>query len=106
MKLYFGNIFVSCFHSDTLTLLCFRAIQVDHQTFALSKLDVTGNGNDDIIVCSWDGQTYILDQEKNSVRFQLDEPVQAFCSGYYSITPGENPVPCLVYMTFWNKVST
>lgn len=86
-------------------IFLFRAIQVDHQTFALSKLDVTGNGCDDIIVCSWDGQTYILDQDKNSVRFQLDEPVQAFCSGHYSVIPGQPSVPCLVYMTFWNKVS-
>lgn len=80
------------------------AIQVDHQTFALSKLDVTGNGYDDIIVCSWDGQTYILDQEKNSVRFQLDEPVQAFCTGNYSLALGQKPSPCLVYVTFWNKI--
>ncbi|GLV45811.1 hypothetical protein CBL_02831 [Carabus blaptoides fortunei] len=80
------------------------AIQVDHQPFALEKLDVSGNGSDDIIVCSWDGQTYILDQEKNSVAFHLDEPVKAFCCGYYTVTPEVKPVPSLVYVTFWNKV--
>ncbi|KAJ8952025.1 hypothetical protein NQ318_023466 [Aromia moschata] len=80
------------------------AIAVDHQVFALTKLDVTGNGSDDIVVCSWDGQTYILDQEKNSVRFHLDEPVQAFTSGYYNVEPNEPAVTCLVYVTFKNKI--
>lgn len=77
---------------------------VDHQVFALTKLDVTGNGADDIVVCAWDGQTYILDQNKNVVRFQLDEAVQAFESGYYTLAPDEVPVTCLVYVTFRNKV--
>lgn len=81
-----------------------RAMAVDHQVFALTKLDVTGNGLDDIVVCSWDGQTYILDQEKNTVRFQLDEPVQAFHSGYYTIEHDEPAATCLVYVTFKNKI--
>lgn len=77
---------------------------VDHQVFALTKLDVTGNGADDIVACAWDGQTYILDQNKNVVRFQLDEAVQAFESGYYTLSVDELPVTCLVYVTFKNKV--
>lgn len=77
---------------------------VDHQVFALTKLDVTGNGAEDIVACAWDGQTYILDQNKNVVRFQLDEAVQAFESGWYTLGPGELPVTCLVYVTFKNKV--
>ncbi|KAJ8922182.1 hypothetical protein NQ315_004117 [Exocentrus adspersus] len=80
------------------------AIAVDHQIFALTKLDVTGNGCDDIVVCSWDGQTYILDQEKNSVRFHLDQPVQGFASGYYNVKPDKPAVTCLVYVTFKNTV--
>lgn len=80
------------------------AMAVDHQIFALTKLDVTGTGSDDIVVCSWDGQTYILDQDKNSVRFHLEQPVQAFNSGYYNLTPNEPPVTCLVYVTFKNTV--
>ncbi|XP_044269224.1 KICSTOR complex protein ITFG2-like [Tribolium madens] len=80
------------------------AIAVDHQIFALCKLDVTGNGMDDIVVCSWDGQTYILDQEKNCVRFHLDEPVQAFHCGHYNLTINDDPVTCLVYITFKNTV--
>ncbi|XP_044750149.1 KICSTOR complex protein ITFG2 isoform X1 [Coccinella septempunctata] len=80
------------------------AMAVDHQIFALTKLDVTGTGSDDIVVCSWDGQTYILDQDKNSVRFHLEQPVQAFNSGYYNLSQNEPPVTCLVYVTFKNTV--
>ncbi|CAH1991110.1 unnamed protein product [Acanthoscelides obtectus] len=82
----------------------YLAIAVDHQIFALTKLDVTGNGADDIVACSWDGQTYILDQEKNSVRFNLNEAVQAFESGYYNVSLDKPNETCLVYVTFKNKI--
>lgn len=85
--------------------LLFRAFAVDHQVFALTKLDVTGNGSDAIVVCSWDGQTYILDQEKNSVRFHLDEAVQAFESGYYGAKEQGPDVTSFIYVTFKNTVS-
>ena len=78
-------------------------MQVDHQIFALCRLDVTGDGSDEIVACAWDGQTYILDQQRNSVRFQFEEPVRAFCTGNYNVTPGF-PTPCLVYNSFNNKV--
>lgn len=80
------------------------SIQVDHQLFALSKLDITGDGRDEIIACSWDGQTYMLDQEKNSVRFQLEESVSCFCAGLYTLEAGKPPVPCIIYTTFTNKI--
>ncbi|XP_012277362.1 KICSTOR complex protein ITFG2-like isoform X1 [Orussus abietinus] len=79
------------------------AMQVDHQIFALCRLDVTGDGKDEIVACAWDGQTYILDQQKNSVRFQFGESVRAFCTGKYSVTQG-NSTPSLVYNTFTNKI--
>ncbi|CAB0033938.1 unnamed protein product [Trichogramma brassicae] len=78
------------------------SMQVDHNISALYPLDVTGDGADEIIACTWDGQTYILDQERNSVRFQFEEPVRAFCAGSYSRDPGCN-TPCLVYNNFYNK---
>lgn len=81
-----------------------RAMAVDHQVFALNKLDITGDGRDEIIACAWDGQTYILDQDRNVVRFQLDEAVQAFTSGSYTLEEGDVPVKCFVYVTFRNKV--
>ncbi|KAK0093936.1 hypothetical protein PV326_012298 [Microctonus aethiopoides] len=79
------------------------AMQVDHQIFALSSLDVTDNGADEIIACAWDGHTYILDQQRRSVRFQFEEPVRSFCTGKYSLIPGTS-TPSLVYATFNNKI--
>lgn len=79
------------------------SMQVDHQIFALCRLDVTGDGSDEIVACAWDGQTYILDQQRNSVRFQFEEPVRAFCTGNYNVTPG-NSTPCVVYNSFNNKI--
>lgn len=70
----------------------------------MTKLDVTGNGSDDIVVCSWDGQTYILDQDRNSLRFHVDEAVQAFESGYYGATDQGPNVTSFVYVTFKNTV--
>ncbi|XP_075213351.1 KICSTOR complex protein ITFG2-like [Lycorma delicatula] len=80
------------------------SIQMDHQLFALSKLDLTGEGLDQIVACSWDGQTYILDQKKHCVHFQLEESVAVFCAGLYSFMPSNPPVPCLIYTTFTNKI--
>jgi hypothetical protein len=79
-------------------------MQVDHHISALCPLDVTGDGADEIIACTWDGQTYILDQQRNSVRFQFEEPVRAFCAGMYSVFP-QSTSPCLVYNNFFNKVN-
>ncbi|XP_066587927.1 KICSTOR complex protein ITFG2-like isoform X2 [Prorops nasuta] len=79
------------------------AMQVDHQIFSLCQLDVTGDGSDEIVACAWDGQTYILDQQRNSVRFQFEESVRAFCTGNYNVIPGTS-TPCLVYNTFNNKI--
>lgn len=82
------------------------SFQVDHQLFAVTKLDITGDGHDEIVVCSWDGQTYILDLEKHSVRFQLEETVSGFCSGKYTMEPNSSKpsIPVLVYATFNNKI--
>uniref|UniRef100_A0A1Y1KZH5 Uncharacterized protein n=1 Tax=Photinus pyralis TaxID=7054 RepID=A0A1Y1KZH5_PHOPY len=86
-------------HDDIITW----SIAVDHQIFSLHKMDVTGDGCDNIIACSWDGQTYILDQDKNVVKFQLEESVQSFDCGYYNLHGGVNST-CFVYATFHNKI--
>jgi len=40
-----------------------------------------GSGEDEIVVCAWDGMTYIVDQGRNVVRYQFEENVSAFCAG-------------------------
>lgn len=79
------------------------SVQVDHQLFALEKLDVTGNGHEEVVACAWDGQTYIIDHNRTVVRFQVDENVRAFCAGLYACKGGCNS-PCLVYVTFNQKI--
>jgi len=81
-------------------------LQVDHQLMCLSKLDVTGDGQQEVIACSWDGQTYIISQDRQAVRFQFEESVLTFTAGLYSLGSGgeEPPTPALVYVTFTNKI--
>lgn len=79
------------------------SLQVDHQLFSLNKLDVTGNGKDEVVCCSWDGQTYIVNHGKEAVRYQFEENVAAFTAGYYAVNTTDN-VPCFVYATFNNHI--
>ncbi|KAG7225570.1 hypothetical protein INR49_004976 [Caranx melampygus] len=54
------------------------SVQVDHQLFALQKLDVTGDGREEVVACAWDGQTYIIDHNRTVVRFQFDENIHIY----------------------------
>ncbi|KAL9961416.1 hypothetical protein ACROYT_G030350 [Oculina patagonica] len=71
--------------------------------FALSKLDITNDGNEEMAACSWDGDTFIIDRFKNVVQFKFGENVMAFCAGRYAFTPGKN-LPSLVYVTSSNRL--
>uniref|UniRef100_A0A803KHM2 Integrin alpha FG-GAP repeat containing 2 n=1 Tax=Xenopus tropicalis TaxID=8364 RepID=A0A803KHM2_XENTR len=79
------------------------SVQVDHQLFALEKLDITGNGEEEVVACAWDGQTYIIDHNHAILRFQVEENVSAFCAGLYACREDENS-PCLVYVGFNQKI--
>ncbi|XP_078250241.1 KICSTOR complex protein ITFG2 isoform X2 [Pogona vitticeps] len=108
-KEYDGSgLFALCTLDGTLKLMegadkLLWSVQVDHQLFALSKLDVTGNGHEEVIACAWDGQTYIIDHDRTVARFQVDENVSAFCSGLYACK-GNCHSPCLVYVSFSQKI--
>jgi len=78
-------------------------LQVDHQLMCLSRLDVTRDGLQEVVACSWDGQTYIISQDRQAVRFQFEENVSTFAAGLYSLSPGMT-TPALVYVTFNNKI--
>nr|XP_006821728.1 PREDICTED: integrin-alpha FG-GAP repeat-containing protein 2-like [Saccoglossus kowalevskii] len=100
------NLYALCTLDGTLMLVADDKIQwshlVDHQLFALSKLDITGDGKEEVIACAWDGQTYIVDHNKHSVRFHFEENVSAFCAGYYGVDGHNNAT--LVYATFKNRI--
>uniref|UniRef100_A0A0B6ZR61 Integrin-alpha FG-GAP repeat-containing protein 2 n=2 Tax=Arion vulgaris TaxID=1028688 RepID=A0A0B6ZR61_9EUPU len=79
------------------------SLQVDHYLFALAKLDVTGNGKEEVVCCSWNGQTYIVNHSKEIVRYHFPDSVAAFCAGYFSLRDRNN-TPCFVYATFNNRI--
>uniref|UniRef100_H2Y6M6 Integrin alpha FG-GAP repeat containing 2 n=1 Tax=Ciona savignyi TaxID=51511 RepID=H2Y6M6_CIOSA len=66
------------------------SFQVDHQLFALHKLDILGDKREEVIVCARDGLTYIVDHDRNVVRYQFPDNVQDH--------------PCLVYSDFHNHI--
>ncbi|CAL1547112.1 unnamed protein product [Lymnaea stagnalis] len=80
------------------------SLQVDHYLFALAKLDVTGNGQEEVVCCSWSGQTYIVNHSKEIVRYHFPDSVAAFCAGYYSLRGEGTNSPCFVYATFNNRI--
>uniref|UniRef100_A0A0N7ZC70 Uncharacterized protein n=1 Tax=Scylla olivacea TaxID=85551 RepID=A0A0N7ZC70_SCYOL len=77
-------------------------LQVDHQLFAVYGLDVTGDGRDEVVACAWDGNTYIVCESTQCVRFTFHEPVSAFTAGRYGLRGRQ--VPSLVYASFNNRI--
>ena len=78
-------------------------LEVNGNLFAISKLDITCDSNDELVVCSSDGVTYIADLQQNIFKFKFVENVMSFGAGNFAVTPRNN-VPCLVYVTFSNRV--
>jgi len=56
-------------------------LQVDHQLFAVANLNASSSKKGDVAICSWDGLTYIVDQDQSVVRFQFPGTVSAFTAG-------------------------
>ncbi|XP_055941551.1 KICSTOR complex protein ITFG2-like isoform X2 [Argiope bruennichi] len=79
------------------------SFQVDHQLFSIAKLDLNDDGEEEVIACAWDGQTYMVNQRKQSVRFQFEDSVSAFTAGKYAVLPGNN-MPVLVYVTYNDRI--
>ncbi|KAK2141018.1 hypothetical protein LSH36_1181g00001 [Paralvinella palmiformis] len=62
-----------------------------------------GDGSEEVVACAWDGHTYLVNLNKEVVRFKFRENVAAFCAGHYAIEKEVN-VPCLFYVTFNNRI--
>lgn len=54
------------------------------------------------VVCAWNGKTYIIDEERNYLRFKFDEAVSAFTAGNYHFDGTDHS--SLVYATFNNQI--
>ena len=77
--------------------------------FAISKLDVTRDGDDEIVLCDLNGMTYIIDKQRNIVSYNFNENVAAFCAGIYGTGGGSGgkrggATPCLCYVTLSGKI--
>ena len=79
------------------------SVDLNRNFFAVQKVDITGDGTDEVVFCAWDGETYIMDQYENMVNFKFGEAVSAFSSGLYAVNE-EGSLPCLVYVTFHNRI--
>lgn len=91
-------------------------LQVDHQLFALSLLESRPSSETSInrphvanaevsqffAICAWNGKTYIVDEDRNYLRFKFDEAVSAFTAGNYFFDAQEHA--SLVYATFNNQI--
>lgn len=53
---------------------------------------------------TWDGITYVIDQDKNVVCFNLQERISTTYVGHYSLNARQPPVLCLFFVTFTDKI--
>lgn len=77
-------------------------LQVDHQLFSFHALDVTQDGKEEVVACAWDGNTYIVCQNADTLRFTFPQPVSTFTAGLYGFKGKQ--VPSLVYVTFNGRI--
>lgn len=74
-----------------------------HRWFSMSKLDITNDGDDEIVLCAMNGMTYIIDKKRDIVSFNFNESVAAFTAGYYGLEHTTS-APCLCYVTLSGKI--
>lgn len=55
--------------------------KLNQQLFGVSGIDITGNGYENLVFSSWDGSTYIFDQDNNCLQFQFEDQVCGFIAG-------------------------
>lgn len=78
-------------------------MQLDRQLFPIKSLDITQDGDQDVVISSWDGMTYIIDQSGNCIQTKFNDRIRAFTAGHYSPS-SKQTYPCLVYLTFSDQM--
>ena len=80
---------------------------VDKQLFSVATLDVTGDGNDEVIATTMEGLTFIArasDGDTVSFQFPHSAPITVFHCGSLSLPDSPSPQPCLMYSTFHRDI--
>ena len=75
----------------------------EHQWFRMDKMDINDSGNDTIVLCSWEGTTYVLDKDLELTSYSFGENICGFSAGQYAVD-SEHNVPCFCYVTFSNRI--
>eukprot|EP00117_Sycon_ciliatum_P046615 scpid49581/ scgid33366/ Integrin-alpha FG-GAP repeat-containing protein 2 len=93
--------------NGSITLLANNKVQwqlhVGHQLFSLTKMDITGDGADEVVACAFDGFTYIVNHNRDVVRFQIDDSLCAFTSGSFGVS-ADKATCSLVYLSLNGKL--
>lgn len=69
----------------------------------MDTMDIDHSGNDTIVLCSWEGMTYVLDKNLELIKYNFGENICGFSAGQYAID-AQNNVPCFCYVTFSNRI--
>eukprot|EP00794_Sanderia_malayensis_P012074 gene12074-13318_t len=75
----------------------------EHRWFAMDHLDISMDGNDAIVLCSWEGTTYVIDKDFEIISYSFGDQICGFRAGMFAVDPGMN-VPCFGYVTFLNRL--
>lgn len=77
---------------------------LENQLFATRAVDITGDGQEELVVGTLDGTTYIFDEARNAVKFRFEDRCRAFVAGLYAVAPGKMR-PCLFYVTYNDEIT-
>ncbi|KAH9391139.1 integrin alpha FG-GAP repeat-containing protein 2 [Tyrophagus putrescentiae] len=73
-------------------------LQLEQKIACLRKHDIDGDGRDELVACTWNGQTYLVNLDTRIVSCQFDQPIAAFTVGHYHLN--DRRMTVLVYGTF------
>ena len=87
--------------------------QTHQQLFCVRKLDIRGIGQDDIVLSSWNGYTFVVTQGQGVMQFVFEDVISTFTCGSYTVDEHTNAngevipketVPVFVYVTFKHEI--
>lgn len=84
-------------------------LSLDTEIVGVVPVDIDGDGYDEIMVVTWDGMTYFIDQFQNVVTFNLKQRVKSFAVGKFRSLDDmdsldEEEQLCIFYVTFSDKI--
>lgn len=79
-------------------------VQLEQKIGSLCKHDIDNDGRDELVVCTWNGQTYFVNLDGQIITcLPFDQPISSFTVGHYDLNGYR--MTCLVYGTFTSSVN-